>query len=84
MILDDTTWSITMKRIRADLEHITDEIHKINWAETVKSEFERGVEADIFKWLEDTGGVYSHPTSTRPRFKDAKEMINAYWNERLN
>lgn len=83
MILDDTAWFTAQKRINAEFSPVGDEMKRI-YPSSVKSEFEHNVEADIFKWLEDTGGVYSHPTSTRPRFEDAKELIKAYWNERLN
>lgn len=83
MILDDTAWFTAQKRITAEFSPVGDEMKRI-YPSSVKSEFEYSVEADIFKWLEDTGGVYSHPTSTRPRFKDTKELIKAYWNERLN
>jgi hypothetical protein len=49
----------------------------------VKSEFESAIEREVTKFVERVG-LYEHPTSTRPRWKTAKEMYQAFWNERLN
>ena len=82
MILDDTEWFQTQRRVQAENAPLVDEWKKL-YATPVKSEFESAIEREITEFVERVG-LYEHPTSTRPRWKTDKEMYQAFWNERLN
>lgn len=73
----------TAEKIMNDAKFVVDEANRVN-AKQVMSSMEMDVLDDALKWMEETGGTYSSPSATSPRFKNTKQLIEAYWNGKLN
>ncbi len=73
MVLDDSKWFASRKRIYEEMAPVADEMQRIN-ASSVISDHERTVRDDIIAWANKNG------MATHRLYAQAE----AYWNERLN
>lgn len=68
--------------MNTEYDPVVDEMRRIN-ATAVKSAFEEMIDKELTQFI-DRVGLYDSPVSTRARWKNDKELYQAFWNERLN
>ena len=76
MVLDDSKWFASAKRIREEWAPVTDEMLRVHTQGAVRSDFEYIVHSEIVEWMEQR--------KEQVLGMDMRDVIKLFWNERLN